>query len=192
VYKRRPEALDRKKIIWEIKRFIAFLSLFLTGFGPTPSDRAALEPIMTESERRKEMSTLTQIYRQLREEMELGGLAEEMASSSDVRQYGGRLRKDSQLLQNELFAFSRRHNIPIENSLADPKPQNQVEELQALEGPDFDLVFLSFAEDRHMKSIDWLERVFQEEDFHRDINELFGRVTPIVRQHHELAINLSN
>jgi putative membrane protein len=74
-------------------------------------------------------------------EVELGKLAQEKASSADVKQFGSHMVMDHSKANDDLKAIAAKNNITIPTTL-DAKHQAEVNRLSALSGPAFDKAYV--------------------------------------------------
>ena len=144
-----------------------------------------------------EQLVLSKIHQTNQMEVSLGHLAEEKATRSGVRAYGDRLWRDHHIADLKVKALARAEGV----ELIQPKPQTKqerqfqqsqmkiVDKLKAVQGPEFDQIYLNAMVQGHTHAIDTLDDVAGRLN-DENVRSLVEKLIPILKQHRELARHL--
>jgi putative membrane protein len=121
-------------------------------------------------------------------EIMLGKLAQQRASSADVRQYGKVLEGDHTTVLQQAEQVARAEGMTAPGQ---PMPEARAEErkLKALSGPAFDREFVAYMVKDHRKDV----REFEQEarEGHGRVSQLAQQTLPTLRKHLDMAEKLS-
>jgi putative membrane protein len=173
-----------------------------TNAGPaTPAMRAtrrvarakpaATLPAVVSSES-SSAAILTQIHQADLKEITIGKIADEKASTSEVRDYAGQLVEDHQTVDQAVVATAQKMKLSLHET-ATPKPKHRTapastteEKLALANGASFDRLFLEQTSADHDKLIRALKQE-REDASDDDIEALIDKILPILEQHEQLA-----
>jgi putative membrane protein len=119
------------------------------------------------------------------EEVELGKLAQQKASSDAVKQFGERMVTDHTKANDQLKEVAGKENVAVPTTL-DKKGQSRIDKLSKLSGPQFDKAYMKDQVKDHEKDV----REFQQEaqnGTNPAIKQFASQTLPILQQHLELA-----
>lgn len=130
-------------------------------------------------------------------EMKLGQLAEQKGTTGEVRRYGKLLFRDHRMADHLVTQAAQRRGV----ALAPPPPSSPQEQmqmqqqmqmtqdLQGSSGPEFDRKLVTAADKTQSMALDMLEKAGPMLP-DAQLRGMLGRMTPILRQHVEIAKNL--
>ena len=118
-------------------------------------------------------------------EVELGKLAQQKASSDQVKQFAKRMVDDHQKANDQLkqIASSKGVNVPTELKAAD---RRELDKLQKLSGPDFDREYMSHMVSDHKKDVKEFESTAKKAK-DNDIKNFAATTLPTLQQHLQQA-----
>jgi putative membrane protein len=127
-------------------------------------------------------------------EIALGKMAEEKASTSEVRAYADQLVQDHTNVDQMVVAMAQKSSAHSQNGLAAHREgrreiahETQLErKLKSASGPDFDRLFLQQTSSDHERLIRKLQQG-REDASDDDLEALIDKMIPILEQHQELA-----
>ncbi|MCG3159579.1 MAG: hypothetical protein JMDDDDMK_00573 [Acidobacteria bacterium] len=123
-------------------------------------------------------------------EVQLGNLAEQKASSNEVKKFGQRIAADHSKTGQMLQQLASNLNVTLPQELK-PEQQQQVSQLQNLSGKAFDRDFISVMLKDHGKDIAEYERAATQAT-NAELKHYASQVLPILREHMKLARNLAS
>src|SRR5919197_3964192 len=130
-------------------------------------------------------------------EIQAGQLAMERGTAEGVRRYGDVLFRDHRMADRTGDDFAKSHRLEI----TAPKPSSPeamqqmkqqmaaMEKLKSAQGPEFDRMFLTAMTSAHEMAIKMLEGA--EQGVSPDLGSMLRKMVPILKQHLELAQQLS-
>ena len=113
-------------------------------------------------------------------EVEVGKLAQEKGSSSEVKELGKKLEQDHSKANDQLKQLAESKNVPLPTDMGAEKAA--VDKLRALSGDQFDKAFLKMAVKDHKKDIN----EFQKETnnaMDSDVKEFASKTLPTLQEH---------
>ncbi len=116
-------------------------------------------------------------------EMELAKMAQEKATSKDVKEFAAMMMKDHMAVSEELKAIAARKNITLPATLGKDE-QEDVDELAKLSGAEFDKKYVDAMVEDHEKDV----KLFQETSIAGEDPELktfAGKTLPTLQKHLE-------
>jgi putative membrane protein len=139
-------------------------------------------------------TVLSQIHQANLMEIALGKMAEEKASTSEVRAYADQLVQDHTNVDQMVVAMAQKSSAHSQNGLAAHREgrheiahETQLErKLKSASGPDFDKLFLQQTSSDHERLIRKLQQD-REDASDDDLEALIDKMIPILEQHRELA-----
>ena len=115
------------------------------------------------------------------EEIQMGQLAQDQATSDVVKNLADMLKADHSQLNQKLKEIAANKSIPLPSDLSDDA-QDKYNDLKELSGIDFDKKYADMMVDGHKNAIDLFEKdSAKSED--ADIREYANRALPILRKH---------
>ena len=171
----------------------------MTAATPGTSRAARTTPVATrgappaEAEPSSSATILSQIHQADLKEITIGKIADQKASTSEVRHYADQLVEDHQTVDQTVLATAQKANVHLHDTAAlragphDSARVNVAEEkLRSANGATFDRFFLQQSSADHEKLIRALKQ--EREDASDDaIEALIDKILPILEQHEELA-----
>jgi putative membrane protein len=139
-------------------------------------------------------AVLSQIHQANLIEIALGKMAEEKASTNEVRAYADQLVQDHMSADQTVVAMAQKRSANLRNGAAshregrhDIAHEKQLErKLKSASGPDFDRLFLQQASSDHERLIYKLQQD-REDASDDELEALIDKMIPILEQHRELA-----
>jgi putative membrane protein len=118
-------------------------------------------------------------------EVQLGKLAQDRASSSQVKEFGSRMQKDHSKANDELKKLAAKKDIKLPTEL-EAKHKSTVNKLSKLKGEEFDREYMAAMVDDHKEDI---EKFQQQADKGKDpdLKKFAQEHVPILKKHLELA-----
>jgi putative membrane protein len=119
------------------------------------------------------------------EEVELGNLAKQKASSGDVKQFGERMVTDHSKANDQLKQVAQQKNVQLPTSL-DAKHQAVVDRLAKLSGDSFDKAYMRAMLTDHKKDV----AAFRKESASgkdSDVKQFASNTLPTLEEHMKLA-----
>lgn len=118
-------------------------------------------------------------------EVELGNLAQQKASSADVKNFASRMVQDHGKANDELKQIASRKGIDLPTALDKPH-QNDKERLGKLSGAEFDRAYMKHMVDDHKKDVaDFKKAADSAKD--SDIKGFAAKTLPTLEEHLKLA-----
>jgi putative membrane protein len=150
-------------------------------------------PSAEASSKSSSAAILAQIHQADRKEIALGKIADEKASTSEVRDYADQLVKDHTTVDQTVVATARTMNVRLHDAAAPREGRHErahtsmvEEKLVSASGAKFDRLFLQQTSADHDKLIRALNQE-REDASDDDIEALIDKILPILEQHKELA-----
>jgi len=122
-------------------------------------------------------------------EVQLGNLATQKASSTDVKQFGERMATDHSHLGQKLQQLASNLNVTLPQDLK-PEQQAVVSRLEKLSGKAFDREYMKQMVNDHVKDISEFERAGSQAT-NVDIKQFVSEALPTLREHLKLAREIS-
>jgi putative membrane protein len=118
-------------------------------------------------------------------EVELGRLAQQKASSDEVKQFASRMVQDHSKSNDELKQVASAKGIEVPSAL-DMKHKNDYDRLNKLSGAEFDRAYMSHMVDDHRKDVaDFKKEADSGKD--ADIKSFAAKTLPTLQEHMQLA-----
>jgi putative membrane protein len=118
-------------------------------------------------------------------EVELGRLAQQKASSDEVKQFASRMVQDHSKSNDELKQVASAKGIEVPSAL-DMKHKNDYDRLNKLSGAEFDRAYMSHMVDDHRKDVaDFKKEADSGRD--ADIKSFAAKTLPTLQEHMQLA-----
>jgi len=155
--------------------------------GLTPSPTGAASPYASPAAAltAPEKEFMTNAARGGMMEVQLGNLAEQKASSNDVKQFGERMSTDHSQLGQKLQQLASNLNFTLPQEL-NPEQQNVVSRLEKLAGKAFDREYMREMVSDHVKDISEFERAASQVT-NADIKQFASEALPTMRDHLKMA-----
>ncbi|GEM_PF-441110 len=118
-------------------------------------------------------------------EVELGKIAQQKASSQDVRDFGKMMERDHSKANRELKAIIEKQNITMPTVLID-EHKNKVNALTQLSGSEFDKEYMSFMVEDHKEDIEKFQEAAESEE-NAEVKGWAQKTLPVLQQHLEHA-----
>lgn len=118
-------------------------------------------------------------------EVELGRLAQQRATSADVREFGGMMVRDHQKAGEQLKQIARSNKLTAPPH-ADEEHTELRDRLSKMSGAEFDRAYINAMVDDHQKAVNELEDK-AEADNDTELKRWAAQTLPAVRQHLERA-----
>jgi len=118
-------------------------------------------------------------------EVQLGNLAAQKASSSDVKQFGERMATDHSQLGQRLQQLASNLNVAVPQEL-DAAQRSAVSRLEKLTGKAFDREYIKSMINDHVKDIAEFERAASQAT-NADIKQFVSEALPTMRDHLKMA-----
>jgi putative membrane protein len=118
-------------------------------------------------------------------EIELGKVAQEKASSADVKSFGDRMVKDHSNINDQLKTVAEKLNVKMPEKV-NAKHQALIDKLSKLSGAEFDKSYSEAMADGHEKAVKQLEKA-QTKVTQPDLKKFIDDTLPILKEHLELA-----
>lgn len=119
-------------------------------------------------------------------EVELGKIAQQKASSQDVRDFGKMMERDHSKANKELKAIIKKENMMMPTVLND-EHKNKVNELTQLSGSEFDKEYISFMVEDHKEDIEKFQKAAESDDESADVKSWAQKHLPALQQHYARA-----
>jgi putative membrane protein len=137
---------------------------------------------------------LAQIHQANLMEMALGKMAEEKASSDEVRAYADQLVRDHTSVDGMVVAMAQETGTNLKNGAEAHQAirhqgaleKQEERKLKSAKGPDFDRIFLQQVSSDHDKLIRKLQQA-RKDSSDDELEPLIDKIVPILEQHRELA-----
>ena len=144
-----------------------------------------------------EKELLPKLHHVNQEEIQAGQLAQQKGSSSDVKSYGAMLVKDHKQADQELSALASKQNVDLTAMKMDTKTQekrevkqHKMDQLQTLNGKEFDRGFAQMMVNGHQHVIDLVKA--SRDDARPEVKSLLDKQLPILQKHADMAKDLLN
>jgi putative membrane protein len=145
---------------------------------------AARVPSPEVSSKKTSASILAQIHQADLKEIAIGKIAEEKASTDEVRAYADQLVKDHTNADQMVLTIAQKTGTHLRTSATARSKGDQ--KLNSASGAQFDRMFLEQTSADHQKLMSALQQ--EREDASDDeIEALIDKIMPILQQHHDLA-----
>jgi putative membrane protein len=160
-----------------------------------PTQAAEAKPHVTHvpssevSSKNTSASILEQMHQANLKEIAVGKLAEEKASSDEVRAYAVQLVNDHTNADQMVTATAQKKGARLRDSAAgreNAHGKSAVRKLSSASGAQFDRLFLEQTSADHKKLISELQQE-REDATDDDIEALIDKIVPILQQHNDLA-----
>jgi putative membrane protein len=154
---------------------------------PTASEakaKPARVPSPEASSKKTSASILAQIHQADLKEIAIGKIAQEKASTDEVRSYADQLVKDHTNADQMVMSTAQKTGAHLRGA-ATPRSKTD-QKLSSASGAQFDRMFLEQSSADHKKLMSELQQ--EREDASDDeIEALIDKIMPILQQHHDLA-----
>jgi putative membrane protein len=117
-------------------------------------------------------------------EVELGKLAQQKASSAEVKQFGAQMVKDHGKANAELTSLAKPKNLTVPAKL-DAKHQQMVDELKSKSGAEFDAAYAEHMQMDHSKAVDLFTAASKGSD--PEIAAFARKTLPTLKEHKKMA-----
>lgn len=118
-------------------------------------------------------------------EIEFGKLAQQKASSDEVKQFASRMVQDHSKANDELKQVASAKGIEVPSEL-DKKHKNDYDRLNKLSGAEFDRAYMSLMVDDHKKDVaDFKKEADSGKD--ADVKSFAAKTLPTLQEHMQLA-----
>jgi putative membrane protein len=134
-----------------------------------------------------ETETLDELHAANLVEVAAGKLAQQHASSRDVKSYGQHLVMDHTKADKELTTLAKRNGVHLTGMNTEAK----LHDLMGLKGTDFDHAFLNMMVKDHAHAID-VVKTEQARVQNQDLRKLLAKTLPVLQQHEQRAQLLNN
>jgi putative membrane protein len=121
-------------------------------------------------------------------EVELATLAQEKASSDQVRQYAARLRRDHQQANEKLKALASQKGVPLPSEM-DAKHKREKDRLTKMKASDFDRAYIDTMVKEHKEDVREFEKE-AEKGKDADLKAFAAETLPTLREHLQQAEQL--
>jgi putative membrane protein len=121
-------------------------------------------------------------------EVELGRLAQERATSPQVKEFGQMMVRDHQKAGQELKQIATKGNVQLTSEDETDEVKDAREKFTKLSGNEFDREYIKTMVDEHEEAVNELERKGQSDN--ADVRQWAAKTLPTVRQHLEHARRL--
>nr|MCU0624381.1 DUF4142 domain-containing protein [Gemmatimonadaceae bacterium] len=121
-------------------------------------------------------------------EVKLSQLAQSQSQSAVVRQFARRMISDHGKANTELEAIASRKNLALPRQL-NAGQQATLQELQALDGPEFDAAYMAAMEEGHEKAVALFESASAAGFQDADLQAFAAKTLPVVREHRQMIGN---
>ncbi len=118
-------------------------------------------------------------------EVELGNLAQQNASSQDVKDFGKMMVTDHTKANTELKTLAQQKNITLPDSM-DQSMMDHVNNLRNKKGAEFDKDYMSLMVDDHEEDIDLFKNAAQNEQ-DPDVKAFASKTVPVLQKHLDRA-----
>jgi len=161
----------------------------------TPAAQATITTVKTKPAKRTNQSAetpgkatgaavLSEIHRADLKEIAISQMAQEKASTDEVREYANQLVKDRTSADQQVIAMAQKKNVRLRDQTSRQGPE--LVKLTTLNGPSFDKYFLRQTAADNDKLVRRLRKE-REDASDDDIEALIDKVLPILEQDQELA-----
>jgi putative membrane protein len=152
--------------------------------------RATHVPSPEVSSKNTNAAILEQIHQANLKEIAIGKIAEEKASTDEVRAYADQLVKDHTSADQMVVATAQKKGARLRGSAAarreSARGKSSEQKLSSASGAQFDRLFLEQTSAEHKKLISELQKE-REDASDDDIEALIDKIVPILQQHNDLA-----
>jgi putative membrane protein len=163
--------------------------------SPSPAQQAAAKATVTAqaspevSTRQNTRLVLSQIHQAEIKEIAMGQIAEEKASTDQVRAFATQLVQDDTNADQMVVAMAqkvgaRMHSLAASHSKSRAGADEQ--KLKSAKGAEFDRLFLKMTSADHERLITMLQKA-REDASDDELEALIDKIVPILQQHKELA-----
>src|SRR3984957_16766543 len=146
--------------------------------------KPARVPSPEASSKKTSASILAQLHQADLKEIAVGKIAEEKASTEEVRAYAVQLVNDHTNADQMVLAMAQKTGTHLRGASTARSKTDQ--KLSAASGAQFDRMFLEQSSADHKKLMSELQQE-REEASDDDIEALIDKIMPILQQHHDLA-----
>ena len=136
------------------------------------------------SSKKTSATILAQIHQADLKEIAIGKMAEEKASSGEVRAYADQLVKDHTNADQMVLALAQKTGAHLRGAATARSKTDQ--KLSSASGAQFDRMFLEQTSADHKRLMSELQQE-REDASDDDIEALIDKIMPILQQHHDLA-----
>jgi putative membrane protein len=152
--------------------------------------KVAHVPSPVTSSKNTSAAILEQIHQANLKGIAIGKIAEQKASSDEVRAYADQLVKDHTSADQMVVATAQKKNVHLRDSAAgrreSARGKSAEQKLSSASGVQFDRLFLEQTSAEHKKLITELQQE-REDASDDDIEALIDKIVPILQQHNDLA-----
>jgi putative membrane protein len=145
---------------------------------------AARVPSPEASSKKTSAAILAQIHQADLKEIAVGKMAEEKASTDEVRAYADQLVKDHTNADQLVLAMAQKTGTHLRSASTVPSKTDR--KLSSANGAQFDRMFLEQTSADHKKLMSELQQE-REDASDDDIEALIDKIMPILQQHYDLA-----
>lgn len=122
-------------------------------------------------------------------EVQLGQMAQQNASSQEVKDFGGKMVTDHGKANDELTAMAQQMNLPLPKAL-DKKHQAKVDKLTKLSGAQFDKEYMKeMVKDHNMDVAEFKKAQKMAKD--ADLKGWIDKTLPVLEEHQRMAKDLA-
>ncbi len=119
-------------------------------------------------------------------EVEAGKLAQQKASSKEVKDFGKRMVEDHTKASKELKDLAAKKNITLPTAMS-AEYQEKIDKLSGLSGAEFDKEYMSIMDDAHDKDVKMFKEVAEDNDADAEIKAFASKNLPTLQMHDEMA-----
>ncbi len=121
-------------------------------------------------------------------EVQMGALAQQRASSPDIKQFGERMITDHTKVNDQVKSLAQQKGVTLPTQVTSDE-QKEIEKLTGLTGPAFDKEYINRMVKMHEKDVsNFKSRSTKAKD--PDVKNLANQVLPTLQQHLDLAKSL--
>ncbi|MBF5043329.1 DUF4142 domain-containing protein [Aggregicoccus sp. 17bor-14] len=147
-----------------------------------------------------ESGLLQRLHQANKMEVELGQLAQQKATDSDVKQYGQMMVTDHQALDQQLKAYAQKKGVTLSED--EPSAANDTEKavmeaekaskakLQALQGPSFQYAYVADMVEDHDMDISKVAAAMEQFKSNAELVKMLEATAPKLTEHRERAYTL--
>jgi putative membrane protein len=123
-------------------------------------------------------------------EVELGRMAQQKASSPQVKEFAGMMVNDHSKANEELKALATKKNIVLPSTPGD-EAQGHISELTKYSGSEFDKEYMNLMTKDHQEDISLFEKA-AEKSKDQEVVAFAAKTLPVLRKHHQMARQLED
>jgi putative membrane protein len=118
-------------------------------------------------------------------EVELGQLAQQKASSPDVKSFGQKMVEQHTKANEELKTIASAHNVTLPTDL-EAKQRTNIDRLSKLEGEQFDKAYMQYMVQDHKKAVSLFDKTSKSAK-NDDVKQFAAKTLPALREHLQSA-----